>query len=141
MSTRQMTELTDTNSAGIASEFLKARKRAGSPAMGMVMTLIVVVDEDAAVPWADEPGARARHHRSAGEVLVPRPLGGRRRRDGDAVARGLPVAPGVQQEAAALVVVEDGGPLERVPVVDAAVHLAVGLVALPVRGGTQDDLR
>ena len=47
MSNRKLTELTDTNSAGIASEFLKARKRAGSPAMGMVMTLIVVVDEDA----------------------------------------------------------------------------------------------
>ncbi len=40
-----MMELTDTNSAGIAAEFVRARTRAGSPAMGMVMTLIVVVDE------------------------------------------------------------------------------------------------
>ena len=33
-----MIELTDTNSAGIAAEFVRARTRAGSPAMGMVMT-------------------------------------------------------------------------------------------------------
>ncbi len=43
-----MIELTETNSAGIAAEFLRARKRAGSPAMGMVMTLVIVVDEDSA---------------------------------------------------------------------------------------------
>src|SRR3954447_11531066 len=41
-----MIELIDTNAAQIASEFLRARTRAGSPAMGMVMTLIIVVDED-----------------------------------------------------------------------------------------------
>ena len=38
-----MIELTDTNSAGIAAELVRARKKAGSPAMGMVMTLIIVV--------------------------------------------------------------------------------------------------
>ncbi len=41
-----MIELLDTNSAGIAAEFLRARRRAGSPAMGMVMTLVIVVAED-----------------------------------------------------------------------------------------------
>lgn len=41
-----MIELTDTNSAKIAAEFLRARTRAGSPAMGMVMTLVIVVDEN-----------------------------------------------------------------------------------------------
>jgi glucose-6-phosphate dehydrogenase assembly protein OpcA len=41
-------ELLDTNASGIASEFLRARTRAGSPAMGMVMTLIIVVDGDRA---------------------------------------------------------------------------------------------
>ena len=41
-----MIELTDTNSAAIAAEFVRARTRAGSPAMGMVMTLVIVVDED-----------------------------------------------------------------------------------------------
>ncbi len=41
-----MMELLDTNSAAIAAEFVRARRKAGSPAMGMVMTLVVVVDED-----------------------------------------------------------------------------------------------
>jgi glucose-6-phosphate dehydrogenase assembly protein OpcA len=41
-------ELLDTSSAAIAAEFVKARTRAGSPAMGMVMTLVIVVDEDVA---------------------------------------------------------------------------------------------
>jgi glucose-6-phosphate dehydrogenase assembly protein OpcA len=39
-------ELIDTNAAGIAAEFVASRVRAGSPAMSMVMTLVVVVDED-----------------------------------------------------------------------------------------------
>ncbi len=43
-----MIELTETNSAGIAAELVRARKKAGSPAMGMVMTLVIVVDEDQA---------------------------------------------------------------------------------------------
>ena len=43
-----MIELLDTDSPGIAAEFLRARRRAGSPAMGMVMTLVIVVDEDQA---------------------------------------------------------------------------------------------
>lgn len=43
-----MIELTETNSSAIAAEFVRARRKAGSPAMGMVMTLIFVVpDEDA----------------------------------------------------------------------------------------------
>lgn len=43
-----MIELTDTTSSAIAAELLRARRRAGSPAMGMVMTLVfVVADEDA----------------------------------------------------------------------------------------------
>lgn len=41
-----MIELVDTNSSGIAAELQRARVRAGSPAMGMVMTLVIVVDED-----------------------------------------------------------------------------------------------
>jgi glucose-6-phosphate dehydrogenase assembly protein OpcA len=43
-----MIELVDSNAAGIAGEFVAARLRAGSPAMGMVMTLVIVVDEDGA---------------------------------------------------------------------------------------------
>ena len=41
-----MIELTDTTSSAIAAEFVRARRKAGSPAMGMVMTLVVVVAED-----------------------------------------------------------------------------------------------
>jgi len=41
-----MIELLDTSSPAIAAELIRARRRAGSPAMGMVMTLVVVVEED-----------------------------------------------------------------------------------------------
>jgi len=41
-------ELTETNAGAIAAAFVRERKRAGSPAMGMVMTLVVVTDEEAA---------------------------------------------------------------------------------------------
>jgi glucose-6-phosphate dehydrogenase assembly protein OpcA len=37
--------LTNTNSASISSALLRARRSAGSPAMGMVLTLIIVSDE------------------------------------------------------------------------------------------------
>jgi glucose-6-phosphate dehydrogenase assembly protein OpcA len=43
-----MIELLETNAAGIAAEFVRARTKAGSPAMGMVMTLVIVVDEEVA---------------------------------------------------------------------------------------------
>lgn len=38
--------LTDTTSAQISSALLRARRSAGSPAMGMVLTLIIVCDEE-----------------------------------------------------------------------------------------------
>jgi glucose-6-phosphate dehydrogenase assembly protein OpcA len=41
-----MIAMSDTDSAGIAAEFMRARTRAGSPAMGMVLTMVVVADED-----------------------------------------------------------------------------------------------
>ncbi|GAB3245630.1 glucose-6-phosphate dehydrogenase assembly protein OpcA [Alteromonas gracilis] len=43
-----MRELEDTTSAQIAAALVEARRSAGSPAMGMVMTMVVVVDEDGA---------------------------------------------------------------------------------------------
>ena len=43
-----MTELIDTNASEIAAEFIKQRTLAGSPAMGMVLTLVVVVEETGA---------------------------------------------------------------------------------------------
>ncbi len=62
-----MIELTDTNSSAIAAEFVRARTRAGSPAMGMVMTLIVVVDEDRAEEAMDN--ARRATHEHPARVL------------------------------------------------------------------------
>jgi glucose-6-phosphate dehydrogenase assembly protein OpcA len=50
-------DLVDTNANAIAAELLQARHRAGSPAMGMVLTLIVVTDErgaDEALAAAEE---------------------------------------------------------------------------------------
>lgn len=41
-----MIELLDTFASGIAAEFVASRLRAGSPAMSMVMTLVIVVDEE-----------------------------------------------------------------------------------------------
>jgi glucose-6-phosphate dehydrogenase assembly protein OpcA len=38
-------DLTDTNAGKIASALLQARRRAGSPSMGMVLTFVVVTDE------------------------------------------------------------------------------------------------
>jgi glucose-6-phosphate dehydrogenase assembly protein OpcA len=57
-----MIELTDTNSSEIAAAFVRARIRAGSPAMGMVMTLIVVVDEDDAADAMEAARLASREH-------------------------------------------------------------------------------
>ncbi len=62
-----MIELTDTTSSAIAAEFIRARTRAGSPAMGMVMTLIVVVDEERAEAAMDN--ARRATHEHPARVL------------------------------------------------------------------------
>ena len=57
-----MIELTDTNSSKIAAEFIRSRTRAGSPAMGMVMTLIIVApEEDAAEAMAAAKRASREH--------------------------------------------------------------------------------
>lgn len=66
-----MIELTETNSAEIAAEFVRARTRAGSPAMGMVMTLIIVVDEDDAHEAMEAARMASREHpaRALGVIL------------------------------------------------------------------------
>lgn len=62
-----MIELTDTDAAGIAAEFVRSRIRAGSPAMGMVLTLVVVVaEEDAPAAMA---AAREASHEHPARVL------------------------------------------------------------------------
>ena len=66
-----MIELTDTSSSEIAAEFLAARVRAGSPAMGMVMTLVIIVEEedsDAAMKVA-RSAAREHPARLLGVIL------------------------------------------------------------------------
>jgi glucose-6-phosphate dehydrogenase assembly protein OpcA len=62
-----MKELTDTNAAAIAAEFVRARIGAGSPAMGMVMTLVIVVDEAGAA--AAMRAAQAASHEHPARVL------------------------------------------------------------------------
>jgi len=57
-----MIQLTDTNSSAIAAEFLRARRRAGSPAMGMVMTLVVIVDEEGAADALEVAQTASREH-------------------------------------------------------------------------------
>ncbi|MEV0790573.1 glucose-6-phosphate dehydrogenase assembly protein OpcA [Kribbella sp. NPDC050459] len=66
-------DLTDTTSSEIASALLKARRNAGSPAMGMVGTIVVVVDEAShhdAMKAANEAG---REHPSRVLVAILRP--------------------------------------------------------------------
>ncbi len=57
-----MIELTDTTSSAIAAEFVRARRRAGSPAMGMVMTLVFVVEEDDAEEAMKAARSASREH-------------------------------------------------------------------------------
>ena len=59
-----MIELLDTNASKIASAFVQVRERAGSPAMGMVMTLIIVVPEDAAEESMKAARQASREHPS-----------------------------------------------------------------------------
>jgi glucose-6-phosphate dehydrogenase assembly protein OpcA len=57
-----MIELIDTTSSAIAAEFVRARTRAGSPAMGMVMTLVIVVaEEDAEIAMKTAQEASHEH--------------------------------------------------------------------------------
>jgi glucose-6-phosphate dehydrogenase assembly protein OpcA len=60
--TSRMIELVDTNSSQIAGEFVRARTRAGSPAMGMVMTMVIVVPEDHAEEAMDAARKASREH-------------------------------------------------------------------------------
>ena len=62
-----MIELIDTNSAEIARQFRHARARAGSPVMGMVMTLLVSVDAEDAEPAMN--AAREASHEHPARVL------------------------------------------------------------------------
>lgn len=70
-------DLTETNSSEIAGALVRARRNAGSPAMGMVGTLVVVADESThhdSMKAATEAG---REHPSRVLVVIPRPGRGR----------------------------------------------------------------
>ncbi|WP_107774309.1 glucose-6-phosphate dehydrogenase assembly protein OpcA [Nocardioides sediminis] len=57
-----MFELEGTNASNIAAEFVRARTRAGSPAMGMVMTLVIVVPDDDAEAAMQAAQRASREH-------------------------------------------------------------------------------
>jgi glucose-6-phosphate dehydrogenase assembly protein OpcA len=67
-----MIELVDTTASAIAAEFTRARRHAGSPAMGMVMTLVFVVDEDDAATAMEAARTASREHpaRVLGVILA-----------------------------------------------------------------------
>jgi glucose-6-phosphate dehydrogenase assembly protein OpcA len=69
-----MIELTDTSSAAIAAEFVRARRRSGSPAMGMIMTVVVVADDDESETAMSVARAASQEHpaRILGVVLGDR---------------------------------------------------------------------
>lgn len=54
--------LNDTSAGRIAAEFVRARRQAGSPAMGMVMTMVVVVPEDGAQEAMDLANRASHEH-------------------------------------------------------------------------------
>jgi glucose-6-phosphate dehydrogenase assembly protein OpcA len=71
-----MIELTDTTSSEIAAEFVRARTRAGSPAMGMVMTLVIVApEEDAAQAMSAAKRASREHPSRVLGVILGDPRG------------------------------------------------------------------
>ncbi len=57
-----MIELLDTNASEIAAEFVRSRRRSGSPAMGMVMTLVIAADEDGAEVAMTAARSASREH-------------------------------------------------------------------------------
>jgi glucose-6-phosphate dehydrogenase assembly protein OpcA len=52
----------NTNAAGIAAALVRARRHAGSPAMGMVLTLVIVVEEEHADVALDQTRQASREH-------------------------------------------------------------------------------
>ncbi len=62
--------LQETDANAIASALVRARRNAGSPAMGMVMTLVVVVPEEDAEEALTAAGSAAREHPSRILTLI-----------------------------------------------------------------------
>ncbi len=68
-------DLSDTDASEIAGSLIKARRNAGSPAMGMVLTLIVVADESSHYDALKAAMQAAKEHPSRIIGVIPR--GGR----------------------------------------------------------------
>jgi len=66
-------ELTDTNAARVGAALLDARRRGGGSAMGMVLTLVVVTDEERPDEAVDAATLTAGEHPSRILVVVRRP--------------------------------------------------------------------
>jgi glucose-6-phosphate dehydrogenase assembly protein OpcA len=75
-------ELIDTTSSRINAALVRARRAVGSPAVGMVLTLVIVTDEENAYDALKAAEDASREHPSRILVVVKRPGRGRRHRDG-----------------------------------------------------------
>lgn len=65
-----MIELVNTNSSEIAAEFVRSRRRSGSPAMGMIMTLVIVADKADAEEALSAARSASREHPARILVVV-----------------------------------------------------------------------
>ncbi|WP_329130653.1 glucose-6-phosphate dehydrogenase assembly protein OpcA [Streptomyces sp. NBC_01476] len=72
-------DLTDTTSSRINSALIQARRASGTPAVGMVLTLVIVTDEGSAYDALKAAGDASREHPSRIIVVIKRP--GRSPRD------------------------------------------------------------
>ena len=65
-----MIELIATNASAIAAEFVRSRRRSGSPAMGMIMTLVIVADKADAEEALSAARSASREHPARILVVV-----------------------------------------------------------------------
>jgi glucose-6-phosphate dehydrogenase assembly protein OpcA len=75
--------LEDTNASAISSALLRARRQAGSPAMGMVMTLVLCVDDDGADDALEAAREASQEHPARLLAIVGGPSRGTARIDAE----------------------------------------------------------
>ncbi|MYS24320.1 glucose-6-phosphate dehydrogenase assembly protein OpcA [Streptomyces sp. DvalAA-14] len=66
-------DLTDTTSSRINAALIRARRAIGTPAVGMVLTLVIVTDEGSAYDALKAAGEASREHPSRIVVVIKRP--------------------------------------------------------------------
>jgi glucose-6-phosphate dehydrogenase assembly protein OpcA len=81
-------DLTDTTASKINNALLEARRRAGAPAQGMVLTLVIVTDERDHYDAMKAASRAAQEHPSRIIVVIPRPGRGGPRLDAEVRAGG-----------------------------------------------------